>query len=141
MRRRCGRIAAADDALCRLERPLGMSCKLELLDFENEEGVFYCISLGCKVLTRVIGKKVFWHSSAHVLGEACEKHYGCNLCLGPPTDEGFFYEMSIADRTVTPADYPGLETLSKNAVKEKQKFERLVMKKEDLLEMFHVREI
>ncbi len=73
------------------------------------------------------------------MGEAAEKHYGCNLCLGPPTDEGFFYEMSIDERTVTPADYPNLETLSQNAVKEKQKFERLVMSKEDLLEMFHVR--
>lgn len=90
------------------------------------------------------------------MGEAAEKHYGCNLCLGPPTDDGFFYEMSIDERYVTPAanvlelnvpcacravvptDYASLETLSKNAVKEKQKFERLVMSKEDLLEMFHV---
>ena len=44
------------------------------------------------------GKKVFWHSSAHVLGEAAEKHYGCHLCLGPPTEDGFFYEMGIPDR-------------------------------------------
>lgn len=45
-----------------------------------------------------IGKKVFWHSSAHVLGEAAERHYGCHLCLGPPTDDGFFYEMAIEER-------------------------------------------
>ena len=30
------------------------------------------------------GSCSLWHSSAHVLGEACEKHYGCHLCLGPP---------------------------------------------------------
>ena len=83
--------------------------------------------------------RVFWHSSAHVLGEAAEKHYGCHLCLGPPTDEGFFYEMAIPDRPVTNADYPALEKLSEGAVKEKQKFERLVVSKEKLLEMFHVR--
>jgi threonyl-tRNA synthetase len=46
------------------------------------------------------GKAVFWHSSAHVLGEAAERHYGCHLCLGPPTDEGFFYEMGMGDRSV-----------------------------------------
>jgi threonyl-tRNA synthetase len=40
---------------------------------------------------------------------------------------------------VLPADYPALETLVKNVVKEKQKFERLVMTKEQLLEMFAVR--
>ena len=45
-----------------------------------------------------LGKKVFWHSSAHVLGEAAERHYGCHLCLGPPTDDGFFYEMAIEER-------------------------------------------
>ncbi|KAG8906364.1 threonyl-tRNA synthetase [Tulasnella sp. 403] len=113
-------IAKVDGELWDLERPLEMSCKLELLDFENPEG-----------------KKVFWHSSAHVLGEAAEKHYGCNLCLGPPTDDGFFYEMSIEDRAVVPTDYPNLETLAQGATKEKQKFERLVMSKEDLLKMFH----
>ena len=44
---------------------------------------------------------MFWHSSAHVLGEASERHYGCHLCIGPPTDDGFFYEMAIEDRSVS----------------------------------------
>ncbi|KAI0795521.1 hypothetical protein C8Q75DRAFT_791290 [Abortiporus biennis] len=102
-----------------LERPLEGSCTLELLDFEHPEG-----------------KRVFWHSSAHVLGEAAERHYGCHLCIGPPTDEGFFYEMAIEDRPVTTADYPALEKVSDLAIKDKQKFERLVVPKETLLEMF-----
>jgi threonyl-tRNA synthetase len=88
------------------------------LDFENDEGKF-----------------VFWHSSAHVLGEACERHYGCHLCIGPPTEEGFYYEMSMPD-AVSQTDFPALETLAKNITKDKQPFERLLMKKEDLLEMF-----
>jgi threonyl-tRNA synthetase len=81
---------------------------------------------------------VFWHSSAHVLGEAAERHYGCHLCLGPPTDDGFFYEMGIEERPVVNGDYPALEKLAESAVKDKQKFERLVVKKEKLLEMFNV---
>jgi hypothetical protein len=40
--------------------------------------------------------------------------------------------------TVSPHDFPALETLMKTAVKEKQKFERLVVPKEKLLEMFAV---
>ena len=71
-------IAKVDGVLFDLVRPLENSCSLELLDFENDEG-----------------KKVFWHSSAHVLGEACELHYGCHLCIGPPIDEGFYYEMAM----------------------------------------------
>ncbi|KAG1903621.1 uncharacterized protein F5891DRAFT_1127079 [Suillus fuscotomentosus] len=112
-------IAKVNGNLWDLERPLETSCKLELLDFEHPEG-----------------KRVFWHSSAHVLGEAAERHYGCHLCIGPPTDDGFFYEMAIEDRAVTNADYPALEKLSESAVKDKQKFERLIASKEDLLRMF-----
>ncbi|KAG6826171.1 threonyl-tRNA synthetase [Tricholoma furcatifolium] len=113
-------IAKVDGELWDLERPLEKSVKLELLDFEHPEG-----------------KKVFWHSSAHVLGEAAERHYGCHLCLGPPTDEGFFYEMGIQERPVSNTDYPALEKVAESAIKEKQKFERLVVSKEKLLEMFN----
>ncbi|KAH8992157.1 hypothetical protein EDB86DRAFT_2933206 [Lactarius hatsudake] len=109
-----------DGELWDLERPLEQSVKLELLDFEHPEG-----------------KRVFWHSSAHVLGEATERHYGCHLCLGPPTDDGFFYEMAIKDRVVTNAEYPILEKIAESAVKDRQKFERLVVSKEKLLEMFY----
>lgn len=41
-------------------------------------------------------------------------------------------------RAVTNADYPALEKVSESAIKEKQKFERLVVPKETLLEMFAV---
>ncbi len=85
-----------------------------------------------------VGKKVFWHSSAHVLGEATELHYGCHLCMGPPTDDGYYYEMAIENRVVLPSDFPALQTLSDGAIKQKQKFERLVVSKENLLKMFEV---
>lgn len=133
-------IAKVDGDLWDLERPLEKSCKLELLDFEHPEGqLVSCLLREVLIVRHVLGKKVFWHSSAHVLGEAAEKHYGCHLCLGPPTDEGFFYEMAIDERPVVPTDYPSLETLVKGAIKDKQRFERLVMTKEDLLKMFEVR--
>jgi len=45
--------------------------------------------------------------------------------------------MSVG-RSVTPHDFPQLETLVKRIVSEKQPFERLEMKKEDLLKMFEV---
>jgi len=103
-----------------LERPLERSCKLELLDFEHPEG-----------------KKVFWHSSAHILGEASERRFGCSLCIGPPVEDGFYYEMSLPDGgVVQTSDWKPLEKIVEKAVKEKQVFERLTLKKEELLEMF-----
>ncbi|KAG9249162.1 putative threonyl-tRNA synthetase, cytoplasmic [Calycina marina] len=101
-------------------RPLEASCKLELLTFEHEEG-----------------KRVFWHSSAHILGEASERRFGCSLCIGPPIESGFYYEMGLPDgAAVTESDWKPLETLVSKFVKEKQVFERLVLSKDELLEMF-----
>jgi len=47
------------------------------------------------------GQYVFWHSSAHILGEAMERHYGGHLCYGPPVDEGFYYDMFLEERSVS----------------------------------------
>ncbi|KAM9883931.1 threonyl-tRNA synthetase [Verticillium dahliae] len=103
-----------------LDRPLEASCKLELLNFDDEQG-----------------KQVFWHSSAHILGEACERRFGCSLCIGPPVDNGFYYEMALpGGASVQASDWKPLESIVGSIVKEKQKFERLEMTKDELLEMF-----
>jgi threonyl-tRNA synthetase len=113
-------ISKVDGELWDMDRVLEKSCKLELLDFEHPEG-----------------KKVFWHSSAHVLGEACERRFGCSLCIGPPVDDGFYYEMALPNQEpVLESDWKPLEKVAEKAIKEKQTFERLTLKKEDLLEMF-----
>lgn len=113
-------ISKVNGELWDLERPLEGSCQLELLEFEDPEA-----------------KKVFWHSSAHVLGEAAERRFGCDLCIGPPVEDGFYYEMSLPGQAaVQQSDYKPLEAIAAKAIKEKQPFERLTLSKEDLLEMF-----
>lgn len=47
--------------------------------------------------------------------------------------------MGLTTRNVLESDLPTLENVSKSAIKAKQKFERLVLPKETLLEMFNVR--
>ena len=63
-----------------LDRPLEYGCRIGYLPFTSSEG-----------------RNVFWHSSAHVLGEAAECQYNCLLSHGPPVEQGFFYDMAIAD--------------------------------------------
>merc|ERR1712117_516251 len=117
-------VAKVHGELWDLDRPFEGDAKLELLKFEDEEGQY-----------------VFWHSSAHVLGEAMERCYGCNLCYGPPIDQGFYYDMWTAqDHKVSDNDFKAIEDLTKSIVKEKQPFERLTMTKADLLEMFKYNE-
>ncbi|ESW99362.1 hypothetical protein KL918_005373 [Ogataea parapolymorpha] len=114
-------ISKVNGELWDLERPFEADSKLEFFDFDSPEG-----------------KQVFWHSSAHILGEGCENHYGAHLCFGPPTEDGFFYDMAIdeGDYKVSQNDFSDIETLCSRAIKEKQPFERLVMTKDELLEMF-----
>lgn len=56
-------------------RPFEGDCELKLVTFDEMEG-----------------KMVFWHSSAHIMGESMERDFGVHLCHGPPTSEGFFYD-------------------------------------------------
>merc|ERR1719216_515018 len=112
-------VSKVDNEEWDLDRPFEKSCKLKLIKFDDDDG-----------------KKVFWHSSAHVLGEAMERCYAGHLCYGPPIDQGFYYDMWSEDYKVSDNDFKVLDDLTKSIVKEKQPFERLEMKKADLLEMF-----
>lgn len=115
-------IAKVNGELFDMLRPLEVSCTIKFLGFDDEEG-----------------RSVFWHSSAHVLGEACEDHYDCLICMGPPVEDGFYYEL-FTEQQVSSKDYQGLETIMKKIVKDQQPFERLLVQKEDLLEMFNYNE-
>ncbi|XP_060522679.1 threonine--tRNA ligase 1, cytoplasmic isoform X2 [Cylas formicarius] len=112
-------ISKVNSVLWDLDRPLETDCKVELLKFDDPEA-----------------QAVFWHSTAHILGEALERIYGGCLCYGPPIENGFYYDMWLNERGISQTDFPHVESLMKNIAKEKQPFERLEMKKEDLLEMF-----
>ncbi|KAL4687975.1 hypothetical protein H8957_004728 [Semnopithecus entellus] len=112
-------IAKVNGELWDLDRPLEGDSSLELLTFDNEEA-----------------QAVYWHSSAHILGEAMELYYGGHLCYGPPIENGFYYDMFIEDRAVSSTELSALENICEAIIKEKQPFERLEVSKEILLEMF-----
>ncbi|XP_030753373.1 threonine--tRNA ligase, cytoplasmic isoform X3 [Sitophilus oryzae] len=112
-------ISKVNGVLWDLDRPLESDCSVQLLKFDDPEA-----------------QAVFWHSTAHMLGEALERIYGGHLCYGPPIESGFYYDMWLEEKGVSQSDFPTVESLMKNIAKEKQPFERLEMKKEDLLEMF-----
>ncbi|XP_018415995.1 PREDICTED: probable threonine--tRNA ligase 2, cytoplasmic [Nanorana parkeri] len=112
-------IAKVNNELWDLDRPLEGDCTFELLTFDNEEA-----------------QAVYWHSSAHILGETMEGYYGGCLCYGPPIENGFYYDMFLEDRGVSSNEFPVLENMCKAIIKEKQPFERLEVSKELLLEMF-----
>ncbi|CAF3370773.1 unnamed protein product [Rotaria socialis] len=112
-------IAKVNGDLWDLDRPFEKDATLELIKFDDDQG-----------------KQVFWHSTAHIMGEAMELCYGGCLCYGPPIEQGFYYDMYLENRTVSGLDYDPLEKVMKKIVKEEQPFERLEISKEDLLRLF-----
>lgn len=113
-------VAKVDGQLWDLDRPLEKSSKVVYLTFDDSEG-----------------RDVFWHSSAHVLGECAEHEYGCRLSHGPPTAMGFFYDMALPPgQAVREAEWPSIENRAKKFTKEKQAFERLEVSKDNLRKLF-----
>ena len=52
--------------------------------------------------TNMLPSQTFWHSSAHLLGQALELEYGVDLTIGPALEEGFYYDCFMGDKvTVT----------------------------------------
>jgi TGS domain len=72
-----------------MTRPLvGNVSKIEFLKFEESQDA----------------KTVFWHSSAHMMGEALERLYGCKLTIGPPLAGGFYYDSYMNAETLKEDD-------------------------------------
>ncbi|CAK0779434.1 hypothetical protein CVIRNUC_004773 [Coccomyxa viridis] len=112
-------VAKVDGRVWDMFVPLEGDCNLQILTFEDPEG-----------------KETFWHSSAHVLGEALEACFGAKLTIGPALEEGFYYDCFLGERTLTEADKAALEKQVQQIVKEKQDFERVVVTREEALSMF-----
>lgn len=103
-----------------LMRPLEGDCTMRLCTFDDS-----------------LGKMAFWHSCAHVLGQSMERSFGTKLTIGPPLQDGFYYDAYCGDETVSEEKwYPKLEASIKKITGEKQNFERLVVTKEEALELF-----
>lgn len=112
-------VAKVDGEFWDMRRPLEGDCALALFTFDDEEG-----------------KECYWHSSAHVLGEALELEYGADLTIGPAIEEGFYYDCYLGERTLTPEDTEIIKGRMEKIIKEKQEFQRIVVSRAEALEMF-----
>lgn len=108
-----------DSHIFDLSHRLEGDCLIELLKFDSKDG-----------------KTLFWHSSAHLLGQAIENVYGGYLTHGPPLENGFFYDCYIGDNHISTNHFEELEKDVEQIITQNQKFQRLIITKEQALEMF-----
>lgn len=101
-------------------RPINTDASLQLLTW-NDTG----------------GKAAFWHSSAHLMAEALESIYpGVKFGIGPPIENGYYYDVDLGDRALTPEELPAIEAKMLELARLKSEFVRKNVTKAEALEYF-----
>ena len=82
-------------------------------------------------------KKIFWHSSAHLMAEALEALYpGVKFGVGPAVETGFYYDVDLGGRQISDADLKTIEDKMKELAKSKETFECRKVSKAEALDYF-----
>ena len=82
-------------------------------------------------------KRIFWHSSAHLMAEALEALYpGVKFGVGPAVETGFYYDVDLGDRQISDADLKAVEEKMIALARGKETFERTEVSKADALKYF-----
>jgi threonyl-tRNA synthetase len=80
--------------------------------------------------------EIYRHSSAHLLAAAVTELFPEVQCgIGPPTDDGFFYDFLVA-KPFTPEDLVVIEKKMAHIVKQNRPIERKLIPKAEALELF-----
>ena len=83
------------------------------------------------------GKNTFWHSSAHLMAEAVETIFpDVKFWVGPPVDNGFYYDMDLGDKKMNEDDLIALEKKMNELAKKNSEFLRKEMPKAEAVKYF-----
>src|SRR6476620_7599995 len=101
-------------------RPINEDASIKLLTWNDAEG-----------------KNTFWHSSAHLMAEAVESLFpGAKFWVGPPVENGFYYDMDLGDRKMTEEDMGKLEKKMNELAKQNNIYTRKEISKKDAVKYF-----
>jgi threonyl-tRNA synthetase len=83
------------------------------------------------------GKNTFWHSSAHLMAEAVESMYpGVKFWVGPPVENGFYYDMDLGDKKMSEEDLASLEKKMNELAKLNSPYIRKEIPKDEAVKYF-----
>jgi threonyl-tRNA synthetase len=84
-----------------------------------------------------LGKETLWHSSAHLMAEALEALYpGVKFWVGPPLENGFYYDVDLNGQTLTPADFEKIEQKMLELARHNNVYVRKEISKKDAITYF-----
>jgi threonyl-tRNA synthetase len=103
-----------------LTRPINAHSKVKLFLWDDEEG-----------------KKVMWHSSAHLMAEALEVLYpGVKFGIGPPVTNGFYYDVDLGGQEINAAELEKIEKIMLESARKDQKYIRKEVSKAEAIDYF-----
>lgn len=83
------------------------------------------------------GKATYWHSSAHLMAEALEALYpGIRFGIGPPVENGFYYDVDPGERTISTEDLAAIEEKMLELARQKNPYLRKEISKSEALAYF-----
>lgn len=83
------------------------------------------------------GKSTFWHSSAHLMAEAIESMFpGAKFWVGPPVDNGFYYDVDLGDKSISEEDLRKLEVKMAELAKQNNAYIRKETPKAEAVKYF-----
>lgn len=108
--------AHVNGELCELTTPITNDADVQLLTFADADG-----------------KKVFWHTTSHILAQAVKRLFPeTKLTIGPAVDNGFYYDFD-SEVSFTPEILTKIEAEMKKIVKENIKLERYTLPREEAI--------
>ncbi|MBQ1835785.1 MAG: threonine--tRNA ligase [Paludibacteraceae bacterium] len=113
--------STVNDQIWDISRPITSDCTIKLHKWEDAEA-----------------KKTFWHTSAHILGEALMELYpGVQFGIGPAIENGFYYDVDLGDGVeLKDTDLQKIEDKMKELASKKEQLVRADISKADALKMF-----
>jgi len=87
------------------------------------------------------GKKVYWHTTSHIMAQAIEELFpGAKFGVGPPIENGFYYDVD-SEHKFTDEDLKKIEDKMLEIAKRDLKTQREVLKRTDAIEYFRSKRI
>lgn len=84
-----------------------------------------------------LGKKAFWHSSAHLLAQAILDFYpNAKLTIGPAIESGFYYDVDFGDESLSEKDFEKIEKKILENAKKSSTFSLYPVSKEEALKTY-----
>lgn len=84
-----------------------------------------------------LGKKAFWHSSAHLLAQAIMEFYpNAKLTIGPAIENGFYYDVDFGEESFQEKDFEKIEKRMLENARKNSEFKLYPVSKADALKEY-----